>query len=120
MNCPKCGEAFENVAVGGIEVQRCTGCKAIWFDAREHEKLKRIKGAEKIDVGEKPRDASEPHRIDCPVCHTRMITMTVRGNAKLKYESCTVCYGAFFDAGEFREYHGEGVVPFLKGLVGMS
>jgi hypothetical protein len=49
-----------------------------------------------------------------------MITMTVHGHPKLKYESCTVCFGAFFDAGEFREYHGEGVVPFLKGLIGLS
>ena len=120
MNCPKCGAAFEKVSVSDIEVDRCTGCKAIWFDAREYEKLKDVKAAKQIDVGERPKDAGEPRRLDCPVCHTRMITMTVRGHPKLKYESCTVCYGAFFDAGEFREYLGEGVVPFLKGLIGLG
>jgi len=120
MNCPKCAAAMESITVGDIDVDRCVGCKGIWFDAREYEKLKDVKGAQRIDIGKRPPDADQPHRIDCPVCHTRMITMTVHGHPKLKYESCTVCFGAFFDAGEFREYHGEGVVPFLKGLIGLS
>jgi Zn-finger nucleic acid-binding protein len=110
---------MEKVSVGDIEVDRCTACKGIWFDAREHEKLKRVKGAQSIDTGERPADAAEAHKIECPICHTPMITLSVIGHPKLKYESCTVCFGAFFDAGEFREYHGEGVVRYLKGLVGI-
>jgi hypothetical protein len=49
-----------------------------------------------------------------------MIPMTVHGGpAGLVYESCTVCYGAFLDAGEFREFaRGGGLVEALRGWMG--
>src|SRR5436190_22949624 len=117
MTCPKCNAAMEKVVFEGIEVDRCTGCRGLWFDALEHEKLKEIGGASAIDDGVKPADAAEPHKIQCPVCHTPMIAMSVLGNSSIKYESCTVCYGAFFDAGEFREFRGDAMVARLKGVV---
>jgi len=64
-----------------------------------------MKGSESIDVGpanKKTRD--EIVRIDCPVCHTPMIRMVDLKNRKVWYESCPVCYGVFYDAGEFREH----------------
>jgi len=49
------------------------------------------------------------------------LVSTKVGHPELKYESCTVCFGAFFDAGEFREFKGgRGLPHFLKGLVGLS
>jgi Zn-finger nucleic acid-binding protein len=121
MNCPKCQAAMEKVTFEGIEVDRCTSCKGIWFDVLEKEHLNEMKGSEQIDIGEKPADASTPHRILCPVCKTQMISMSVVGHPGLKYESCTVCFGAFFDAGELREFKGGGGLPrILKGLVGLS
>jgi Zn-finger nucleic acid-binding protein len=110
----------------GIEVDRCTACDGIWLDVLEKEHLAAIPGSEAIDTGAKPADASDPRRLLCPVCHTLMIPMTVHGHAGLKYESCTVCFGAFFDAGEFREYKGAvaegetGVLAILRGLVGAN
>lgn len=124
MNCPKCNAAMETLAVGGIEVERCTGCKGLWFDAREHEKLKDVKGAADIDVGPRAPAPAEPFdpaapapKVMCPVCHTPMILMSVHGKKGLRYESCKVCYGAFFDAGEFREFCGGGG-GFFKKLFG--
>lgn len=118
MNCPKCSAAMEKVSFEGIEVDRCTSCRGMWFDAMEHEKLKKKEGSGVIDTAPLAQDASVPHKIMCPHCHTPMISMAVRGMGKLKFESCTVCYGVFFDAGEFREYKGEGVMGRLRGLVG--
>jgi len=121
MNCPKCRAAMEVVAFEGIEVDRCTMCKGIWFDVLEKEHLGELRGSEAIDVGERPADAGTPHRILCPVCKSTMISMSVVGHPDLKYESCTVCFGAFFDAGEFREFKGgHNLSRFLKGLVGLS
>jgi Zn-finger nucleic acid-binding protein len=112
---------MEKVSFEGIEVDRCTACRGLWFDVLEKEHLKELNGSEVIDTGEKPADAADPHRILCPVCKTLMITMSVMGHPALKYESCTVCFGAFFDAGEWREFKGgHGLPRFLKGLVGMS
>jgi Zn-finger nucleic acid-binding protein len=122
MNCPKCQAAMERVTYDGVEVDRCTVCRGLWFDVLEKEQLYEAKGSEAIDVGEKPADAAEEHRLLCPVCRTLMIPMTVHGQAGLRYESCTVCFGAFFDAGEFREFKegGSGWPGILKGLVGMG
>ena len=131
MTCPKCSAAMESVSVEGIEVERCTGCKGMFFDAREHEKLKDIRrAAATLDIGEPAGGdagrgaggtavAAPPKKITCPSCHTQMIEMAVQGRAWLKFESCTVCHGAFFDAGEFRAYAGGGgVTGFIKGLFG--
>lgn len=122
MNCPKCRAAMEVVTFEGIDVDRCTTCKGLWFDVLEKEHLCELHGAEAIDVGERPADAGDDHRrILCPVCRTLMITMSVMGHPELKYESCTVCFGAFFDAGEFREFKGgHGLPRLLRGLVGIG
>jgi Zn-finger nucleic acid-binding protein len=46
MNCPKCNSSMEVVAFQGIEVDRCTSCKGIWFES-----CKRCGGAY-FDAGE--------------------------------------------------------------------
>ena len=123
MNCPKCRAAMAKVEFDGVEVDRCTLCDGIWFDALEKEQLRDTPGAaEAIDVGRTPEDATSDRRhLLCPVCKTLMIPMTVHGGpAGLVYESCTVCYGAFMDAGEFREFaRGGGLVEQLRGWMGM-
>ncbi len=39
MRCPKCGATLEAEAYHGIEIDRCTECDGIWFDAGEAELL---------------------------------------------------------------------------------
>jgi Zn-finger nucleic acid-binding protein len=73
----------------GVEVDRCTLCDGIWFDAFEKEHLRDAPGSEAIDVGHaSPPDASSTRRhLLCPVCRTLMIPMTVHGHPSLVYES---------------------------------
>src|SRR3954463_7370875 len=124
MNCPKCKAAMAKVEFEGVQVDRCTLCDGIWFDALEKEQLRDTpRAAEAIDVGRAPADASSSKRpLLCPVCKTLMIPMTVHGGpAGLVYESCTVCFGAFLDAGEFRRFaQGPGLAATLKGLIGLA
>jgi Zn-finger nucleic acid-binding protein len=126
MNCPKCKGVMAKVSFEGVEIDRCVACDGLWLDVLEKEHLAEMAGSEAIDPGVKPGDASDPRHLLCPVCRTLMIPMTVHGHAGLRYESCTVCYGAFFDAGEFREYKGAvaqgetGVLAILRGLVGAN
>lgn len=118
MKCPKCEEAMETVEYAAIEIDRCIGCKGIWFDMLEHEHLKAIEGSESIDIGSAAEGEKyrAMHRIDCPVCHTRMIAMVDRDQPHIWYEACTVCYGVFFDAGEFADFKEKTVVDFFRGL----
>ena len=124
IQCPKCSAPMGKVTFGSVVVDRCTSCRGLWFDAREHERLKGMAGSEEIDPGppaaakagaggEKggPGDA----KINCPVCHTRLIRMVDHQQPHIHFESCTVCHGTFFDAGEFRDYKEVAVSEWFKG-----
>ena len=118
MACPKCGADMEKVTYQEIKVDRCTRCKGIWFDMLEAEQLKTLKGSEDIDTGDPKlgKVFSKVEKINCPVCHTQMIRMVDLDQPHIWYEGCTVCYGLFFDAGEFRDYKEETVLDFFKDL----
>ena len=119
MKCPKCSHPMEKVTYENIEVDRCSSCGGIWFDMLEAEHLKSLEGSETIDVGdpEKGELYDEMVKIDCPVCHTRMIPMGDSGQSDIRFESCKVCYGVFFDAGEFKDFKRKTVLDFLGDLM---
>ena len=119
MKCPKCTADMQVVEYQGISVDRCTGCKGIWFDMLEHEHLKNIQGSESIDLKTKPRrhgDKDERKPVICPVCKIPLIRMVDREQPHIWYEACTSCYGVFFDAGEFRDYKEHTVLDFFRDL----
>ncbi len=119
MICPKCDSNMEKVQYEMIEVDRCTHCKGLWFDMLEHESLKVLKGAGVIDIGD-PEIGKEYNKIediDCPMCKTRMLRMVDKEQPHIWYESCGVCHGVFFDAGEFKDYLEKTVFDFFKGLM---
>lgn len=39
MRCPKCGQPLQEERYHGIQVDRCTACRGIWFDSGEAESL---------------------------------------------------------------------------------
>ena len=112
LNCPACGGAMETITFQDIQIDRCLTCKGLWFDALEKEHLDAMRGSQSIDVGQTAGGRSQSARINCPVCHTPMIRMTDHRHPNVHYHSCTVCFGLFFNAGEFRE-HKEGAVLHL-------
>ncbi len=118
MNCPKCEHPTEAVAYEGIEIDRCTNCGGLWFDALEAEHLKEMKGSEAIDTGEAEvgQVYDESRLVSCPKCRVAMIRMSDPEQPHIHFESCPTCYGVFFDAGEFRDYREHTVMEFLKGL----
>ena len=118
MECPKCNSDMEKVTYENIQVDRCTNCKGIWFDMLEHEHLKAIENSQSIDIGEPKvgKEFNKIDKIDCPVCHTQMIRMVDSKQPHIRYEACTICYGVFFDAGEFKDYKEETILDFFRDL----
>ena len=117
MTCPKCSASMVKVSFEGIEVDRCTRCHGFWFDAREQEHLRDKRGSAKIDLGQPGsagKDYNTVRKIDCPVCHSPMIAMTDPGQSHIQFESCTVCYGVFFDAGEYRDYQHKSILESVR------
>ena len=119
MNCPKCESAMETVTCHDFQVDRCTNCKGIWFDMLEAEHLKEIEGSENIDIGD-PKTGKEYNKVEhisCPECHEPMLRMVEKGQPHIWYESCPVCYGLFFDAGEFKDFKEETILDFFRDLL---
>ena len=116
MNCPKCNGEFEQVGFEGTIVERCKTCKGLWFDILEAETLKKAKGAASLDIGLPDEAASiEPAKETiCPKCQTKMTAMVNHLDPTLTYEKCPVCYGVWFDAGEFRHYQQTGFLHNIK------
>ena len=112
MICPKCASALEKILFGEIEVDWCLECKGLWFDMLEKEDLVVIEGSEAIDIGSE--QVSEKYRnlrdIRCPQCTVKMLPMVDKDQFHIKYESCPICYGTFFDAGEFRDLKEHSVL----------
>lgn len=115
MQCPKCDAPMEAVTTPAGEVDRCTNCKGLWFDLLEDEDQKPHAAA--IDTGEAELGAvrNAHDRISCPRCKGEpMIRMVDPKQPHIWFESCTVCYGRFYDAGEFRDHAEYGFGDFLK------
>ena len=103
----------------GMEVDRCSDCQGLFFDEFEKEQLCKLKGAGEIDVGaaKTGREFNKVDRILCPRCTSHMIRMVDLDQPHIWFEHCTVCGGAFFDAGEFRDLQHHTVVDFFKKLL---
>ena len=118
MQCPKCREAMEIVRFDEIDIDRCTGCRGLWFDGRELKKLKDRPGVEVIDTGDAAvgRKQNENDHINCPRCTTRMVRLVDSDQPHIWYEACSVCGGAYFDAGEFRDFVRWSPLDFFRSL----
>ncbi len=123
LTCPKCAKPMEKVGFEGIEVDRCTFCKGIWFDLQEHVALKNRKGSEAIDVGaaggigkEFHADLDAKRDIDCPVCKTRLVKLSDPRQPHIWFEKCQNCSGVFLDAGEFTDLKHHTLGDVFKDL----
>ncbi len=105
MRCPKCEAEFETFTYENVEVDRCTRCGGIWFDAPDMENLEHIHGAESIDIGHKRvgKKYNQKQDINCPKCNVKMLRMADKTQFHIEYEFCPTCLGTYFDAGEYRD-----------------
>ena len=131
MHCPKCDAEMELVEISGIEIDRCIRCRGIWFDPQEQKELKEVRGVHKVDTGHRAigEHYNQQRDIRCPRCHIDMEeALQQRGRVHINYESCPVCGGSYFDAGEFRslaeptllEFAGEILARLTRKIAGRT
>ncbi len=119
MQCPKCLKDMEVIDFNGIEIDRCIECFGMFFDHLEKEDLRSLKGAETIDIGDEFVGARLNEIVDvpCPVCKVKMNHVLQTEPFEIKFESCPTCRGAFFDAGEFRDYMEDEIFDQFQEIV---
>lgn len=118
MECPKCRGVMESINFKDLEIDRCTVCRGLWFDLLEQEDLKKLAGSEGIDTGEAAvgKNYNQVDDYDCPKCQTKMIKMIDLKQRHIWYESCSHCYGVYFDAGEFKDFKEETILDRFKSI----
>jgi len=118
MRCPKCRADMEPVEYEGTQIDRCTICQGIWFDAGEIEILKDKKAAAAIDIGDKKigRQSNSIDRYDCPRCGGAMVRVVDPLQNHIWYETCGGCNGSYLDAGELRDLSSRSISDFFKSL----
>jgi Zn-finger nucleic acid-binding protein len=120
LQCPKCNAPMRPMQVEQTQVDRCTVCEGLWFDALEERDVREKESVDRLD----PPGAvaltsrNDQRRVDCPRCHSPMIRLLDRRNRSVSYESCPVCYGKFFDAGEFRAIQPRSLMEVLREFIG--
>ncbi len=114
---------MENAMLEGVEIERCKGCKGLWFDQGEEEKLSKIQDAELLDWGVATIGAefSKDEPIPCPRCpDTLMDRIQDPKQTHITLERCPKCAGTYFDAGEFTDYKNYNFIERLKNLVTLA
>lgn len=115
MQCPKCQQQMEKVFTKFGIVDRCTGCAGMWFDVLEDKDMAKLAGV--VDTGSKAVGKQFDHidEIYCPVCpNSKLLRMVDPAQPHIRFESCNVCHGRFYDAGEYRDVSHLGVSDFFK------
>ena len=119
LTCPKCESTMDKVEFARVTVDRCTICGGVWFDGDEVDKLKAMTGSEVIDTGGLKTGAGKDtpvRKMKCPRCQGPMTVIQDAEQPHIEYEVCQDGHGAFFDAGEFRDFKEVTVVEQVKGL----
>ena len=118
MRCPKCRADMEQVDYEGTEIDRCTICQGIWFDAGEIDILKDKQAAAAIDIGDEKtgKESNLIDRYQCPRCGGAMIRVADPKQTHIWYETCRSCHGSYLDAGELRDLSTMTVADIFKSL----
>ena len=107
MICPVCRKAMIVVEHRQIELDYCTNCQGVWFDAGELElflesaKLNRPDLTIQNIVALPPVTATH-RRLKCPICGHGM-KETAIGQPALNIDVCTQGDGLWFDGGEVNQ-----------------
>jgi len=108
MRCPVCKVSMIIVEHERIELDYCTKCLGVWFDAGELELL-----SERLSLDEEALslheiwalpDASVSEKARrCPICQKKMRKVYVGEEPKVLLDICPSQHGIWFDSGEVRQ-----------------
>ena len=104
MDCPACKGVMVVAEHKRIEVDYCTACAGVWFDAGELELLLESVGLQDSDftmerITSLPAETTTEKPRKCPICEKRMRKVHV-GSPHVLIDVCVRGDGLWFDGGE--------------------
>ena len=105
MKCPACSNLMIVVEHENIELDYCTECSGVWFDAGELELLlerMQVEGSSlSLDgILTSPEAKSAEKKRKCPICRQKMKKATVGHEPEVLIDACQRGDGLWFDKGE--------------------
>ncbi|MGH7931041.1 MAG: zf-TFIIB domain-containing protein [Candidatus Binatia bacterium] len=103
MKCPKCGtETMAEFLVKGVNLERCSSCSGIWFDAPE---LRQLLGEDARHVAALRRGAVKQDLAGrkgfCPRDGSELLRVYSSIDRSVILDACAECRGIWLDGGEF-------------------
>ena len=105
MICPVCKSDMIDVEHNRIELDYCTSCQGVWFDAEELELLLESMGFENHglplgDIVHAPAAEPSEQKRKCPICGLKMKKMALGQQPEILIDACPQREGLWFDGGE--------------------
>ena len=105
MKCPACSNLMIVVEHEKIELDYCTNCSGVWFDAEELELLLETTQLEGTSLSldsilSSPEANSAEKKRKCPICGRKMKKATVGHEPEVLIDACPWGDGLWFDKGE--------------------
>ena len=105
MICPVCKSDMIDVEHNRIELDYCTNCQGVWFDAEELELLLESMGIKNHDLAlddiwHSPEAETEEKKRKCPICGLKMKKMALGQQPEILIDVCPKREGLWFDGGE--------------------
>lgn len=115
IHCPACSVPMSQQDFANIIADLCvSGCRGIWFDRGELQKLDhKLKGmnpALREALAEPGRNESRG-LIDCPRCEQQMDQLEYVVQPEVTVDTCAACGGIFLDAGELAAIRDRPLTP---------
>ena len=105
MRCPVCKVPMIIVEHEKIELDYCTKCFGVWFDADELELLVESMNIEASDFNMRkilglPEKKIKEAARKCSLCRKRMKKVAIGSSPEVIIDACTLREGLWFDGGE--------------------
>ena len=105
MICPVCKNVMIDVEYKQIELDYCTHCRGVWFDAEELELLLGSMGFTDhgLTLGNilnAPEAKTQEEKRRCPICSLKMKKAALGHEAEVLIDACPQGDGLWFDGGE--------------------
>jgi Zn-finger nucleic acid-binding protein len=113
MKCPECKKTTIVVERNKIELDYCSSCRGVWFDAGElNLYLDSINQAGLKQFVDNILQGTESHTAErslkCPICRRKMHKFNIGQEHKIIIDACICGHGLWFDGGELGQFVCQG------------